>query len=207
MYLSERSDIVWSITNPGGNVTVSSFSTRAPTTVSPEKVSVGVTTAGDGVIPCGQSSGLLSSGGAECFRWLMLIPFGVGAADTTMNLRVLGWSPTIGLGGGSPQQLWVPSNLGTYQATMGGSTGVANSDIPATMNFADGITVPDSGPSFINAAAPNTIPPIVEGWFVQTVADDGIAMLSVPTFGFRFLEVIFNTNSSATSCNALWRRR
>jgi hypothetical protein len=207
MHLDERSDQFWAITNPGANVTVSSFSSRIPTSVSPEKVTVGVNTAGDGVIGCGQTTGLQSSGGSYSPRWIMLIPFGVGAADTTMNLRVLGWTPTIGLGGGSPQQLWIPTNLGTYQATMGGSTGVAGADIGSGSNFADGITLTDSGPSFINSAAPNTIPPIIEGWFIQTVVDDGIAMLSVPTFGFRFIEVIFNTNSSVTSCNALYRKR
>jgi len=137
----------------------------------------------------------------------MLIPYGVGATDTTMNLRVLGWASTIGIGGGSAQRLWIPTNLGTYQATMGASTGVAGTDIGSGSNFADAITLTDSGPSFINSAAPNTIPPIIEGWFVQTVVDDGIAMLCVPTFGFRFLEVLYNTNGSMTSMNSLYRKR
>lgn len=197
MYLDHLSNAAWQQTNPGGNYSTNGYPTRNPTQLVPNLVTSGVTSAGDGVIPLGY-------GGSICPYHVILIPYGVGADDTTFSLTVLGWRPTTGnFGATLTQPLWVPVTIAVYQATLGTASGVAGSDLPSTQKFADAITV-TSGPSFINSAAPNTIPPVSLDWLVISAAADSIGMIVQPTFGFQFLEVIFTTGGSATSCNALY---
>lgn len=197
MHQLQLSNANWQRTNPGGNYSTNGYPTRVPTITAPYQATPTGGAAGDGVIAMG-------AGGMEAPFHLLLVPYGVGADDTTFSLTVLGWRAT-NFSTDLTQPLWVPVTLGVYQATLSATVGVAGSNLGTTQAFADAITV-TSGPSFINAAAPNTIPPICPNWFVISAAADSIGMISQPSFGFQYLEVIFTTGGSATSCNALYAK-
>ncbi len=196
MQIEELSNETWALTNPGGNFSNNGYPTRAPQTLPPNQtaVSTGLAAIGDGVIPFGHGGGAMSP------RGMMLVPIGAGSNDNTFSFTVLGWRATK-LNVGLP--LWVPVPLMICQATLGSGVGIANSDLGASVLFADTITC-SVGPTLINTAAPNTVPPVVPDEFLLSPTGDAVAAVFVRSFGFRFLEVIFTTGGSATSCNALY---
>ena len=181
MTIYDLSNECWAQTNPVASVTATTFPSKIPTTTQPS---------GDGVIVFGHG------GGEDCPGHLMLIPYGAGSATNTMNVQVIGWRATrlnIGV------KLWIPVVLCTYAVTLGTGTGVAGADLTTTALFATTITS-TGGPTFITSGAA----PVSIDWLQISPGSNGIGMISQRSFGFRLLEVIFNTNSSATSCNALY---
>lgn len=192
MYHSIFSQDGYALTNPGGNVTGSSYPSRAPTTVRPDLVTSGVVSQGDGVIACGHI-------GAETLPHLILVPFGVGTSSNTFLMTVLGWRPTkLGVLGALP--VWIPAVLGTYQITLGSATGVSGGEITTSslFNTSDSVTL---GPSFVSGVSPVSL-----DWLAMSPGSNSIGFIKQPTMGFRFVEVIFSTGSSATSCNCLWAK-
>jgi hypothetical protein len=188
------SNEVWKLTNPGGDYTNNGYPSRIATTTAPPLNATsgsGLQATGDGVIPFGQD-------GAEADGWLHLVPIGSGTG--TFSLTILGWRQTK-LGVGVP--LWFPCPLAAYNVTLGTMAGVVNSDLPTTEVFGQSDTI-TLGPTLVNSAAPNTVPPIVEGWCSVSPGSNAACFISTPSFGFRYLEVIFTTGGSATSCNALY---
>src|SRR5580692_10209801 len=169
----------------GTDVTSASFPTIAPTTVKPT---------GSGVISFGNS-------GSICPKWLELIPYGTGVATNTFTMQVIGWTSARSQGS-ILADLWVPVPLATYAVTLGTGAGVAGSALGSTYLFATTITS-TGGPTFITSGAA----PIVEGWFQISPGSNGIAFISQASLGHRFLQVIFETGSSTTACNAIYRRR
>lgn len=190
------------LTNPGGNFTNNGYPTRIPTITRPDgiAVSTGLQSVGDGVVGIGH-------GGGVCPQWLGVIPIGAGSSSNTFTIRILHWKETKqGLQGVLP--LWVPVTYAEWTVTLGTATGAAGSDIPVTQLFATTITM-TGGPTLItNAAAPTalTAAPIVPNWFNLGFGSNAIGMLVVPTFGAKFLEVIYSTGGSATSCNGLYTK-
>jgi hypothetical protein len=183
--IDELSGPNWALTNPGGNATANGFPSRVPSVAGPSLVAAGVVKAGDGVVAIGDQ-------GQYGPRSLLLVPFGVGAATNTFSLQVLGWRATaLGVA-----PLWVPVNLGTWQVTLGTAGGVANSDLGTTQLFATTISQTAGGPT-------NVTPP---DWFAVSPGGNAIGMICLRTLGFRFLEVIYSTGGSATSCNALYAK-
>jgi hypothetical protein len=175
----------WYATN-AADVTGASFPSRIPTTVKPS---------GDGVIAFGE-------GGMIAPRWCMLKPFGTGSATNTFTMQVLGWRSARTQGTTITTELWIPDPLATYAVTLGTATGIAGSAVDNNHLFATTITS-TGGPTFITSGPA----PIVEGWFQISPGSNGIAVISQASLGYRMLEVIFETGSSATACNALYCKR
>lgn len=198
MVIDYLSNDFYALTNPGGNYTQSAaYPSRVPTVTQPNLIPVttGIQAVGDGVIPMGQS---LSGPGNYAPGHLMIIPIGVGAAGT-FSMQVLGWRATqLAKAGPFVPNLWVPILLGTYAVTLGTATGVAGSDLGATTLFATTITM-TGGPTFVTSGAA----PVSLDWLQISPTGNPIGMVCVTSFGFRFMETIFN-NTTSTSCNALY---
>lgn len=182
--VGELSSRVWTPVRTA-NSTATSFPSKIPTTTQPS---------GTGVIPMGHD-------GYMTTKCLLILPYGVGSSTNTMLLKCLGWAPT---GVGPTLPLWIPTVIGAWTATLGTATGVAGSDLDNTQLFATTI-VPSLGPTLINTAAPNTVPPIIPDYGVFSPGSNDIGLIIQRSFGFRFLELIMTTNNSATSVNALYR--
>lgn len=126
--------------------------------------------------------GVLTIGGpGRVPQWLSLIPYGIGADDTTMKLRVVGWRQVSGL--------WVWSVLAAISATLSTQVGVAGQSVLNTERFADTLTI-DLG------AAPDVV--------VVSPTSNAIARAKIATLGHYKIQVQPHRNSSATSTNALW---
>lgn len=187
------------LTNPGGNFSHNGYSSRPPSITPPNKVvDANLAALGDGVIFCGAAPDLLSDGGMETTPYVYLTPIGVGSSTNTFAMTVLGWEVTK-LGVGTP--LWIPITLAAYAVTLGTATGVANSDLGTTTLFATSITF-TGGPVGVSSG----MNPTSLDWFVISPGSNAIATIKQATLGYRFLEVLFTTGGSATSCNCLWRK-
>lgn len=193
MVIDVLSNDCYALTNPGGNYTNNGYPTRTPTITSPNLVptSTGLQAIGDGVISFGNL-------GNYCPGRIFLVPFGVGSSTNTFSLKVIGWTPTK-LGVGIP--LWVPTVLQTSQVTIGTAAGVAGADLGTTSLFATTITT-SYGPTWITTGAS----PVAPDWFQLSPGSNDIGGIIVESLGFRFIEVIYTTGGSATSCNALYRK-
>lgn len=66
--------------------------------------------------------------------WLVVVPFGAGADNTTFDLRVVGWS-LVGT-------TWVPRILCQFSCTLCAAVGVASGDVTASERFADTLSDP-----------------------------------------------------------------
>jgi hypothetical protein len=184
MVIDQLSNETYALTN-SVNYSTNGYPTKIPTTTAPS---------GDGVIGFGHLGGY-------CPGHLLLIPIGIGAG-ATFSLKVLGWRATK-LPPGQPATLplWVPVELATYAITLGTATGVAGSDLGVSTLFPTTITS-TGGPTFITTGAA----PICPDWFQISPGSNSIGMISQSSFGFRFLEVIYTTGGSATSCNGLYAK-
>jgi hypothetical protein len=182
------------LTNPGGNYSINGYPTRIPTITPPSQATSGVTAAGDGVLPIGTPMG--NYGVAH----VTLIPIGVGSATNTFSMTILGWNRTQ-LNVANTSFLWIPVSLATIAVTLGTETGVANSELGTTTLFATTITMTGAAVGVTSGMAATVL-----DWFTISPGSNAIGCIRQPTFGFRFLEVIFTTGGSATSCNCLWRK-
>ena len=97
-------------TNSGG------FPALAPTTTKPL---VDSATGATGVVDLGNNPP----------RLVKLIPFGVGANNTTFDVRLTAWHNAAGL--------WVPTVLLQFTATLSAAVGVAGATVLDTERFAD----------------------------------------------------------------------
>lgn len=185
MIIDELSQQSWAVLRPT-NYSTNGFPAYVPTLTPPS---------GAGVVPFGHS-------GAMSARGLLIVPYGAGAATNTFLIKVVGWRAT-NLGVGFP--LWIPIQIGAWTATLGTQPGIVNSDVPATQLFADTILC-TYGPTLNNAAAPNTIPPIIPDYASFSPTGNLTGMILVRSFGFRFLEVGFSTGGVATSANGLYSK-
>lgn len=181
MYPDVLSNENWALTNPVANYSTNGYPTKINTLTMPS---------GDGVIPFGHL-------GEACPPNLVLVPFGVGSSSNTFSLKVLGWRATkLGIG----QPLWVPVALSTFAITVGTGTGIAGADLDTTALFATTITC-SYGPTFVTVG---DNPHALGNWFELSPTSNVQGAIVVPSLGFRFLEVIFTTGGSITSCNALY---
>lgn len=164
----------------------------------PTRVNTLTEPSGDGVIPCGTNA--LGQPGASTCPHIMIKPFGAGADNVTMGMKVLGWTRT-GMPAVGVRPVWLLDELITFAITLSASVGIVDGEVSATDRFADTITS-TGGPTFITSAAL----PVILDWFQTSPTTDGPAVIKQPTFGYDYLELIFTTGGSATSCNALWRK-
>lgn len=121
-----------------------------------------------------------------------VLPYGVGADNTTFNMRVIGWN-RITIGGDPNKTLWVPVNLLEVACTLSLAAGVAGTPVVATEFFCDILTVVTGSTLGGELALESLI----------STSNDTIGMIEVNMHGFQKLELSFNVGVSATSANAL----
>lgn len=189
MYLDERSDQCWQLTNTGGMATSSGFPSRVETITPPNNLPPGngVQAHGDGVISMGSTGSMTS-------KRIKIRPFGVGDSGTQFQMSVIAWTPTTGVffTGDNVRNnpLWLPDVLATYLVTLSSRIGVVGSDLGSAYSFPSAISQL-SGPTFQNAN------------FVSEEFMTFPTFILVPTMGPRFLEVTFSI-TTAQSANALY---
>jgi hypothetical protein len=159
----------------------------------PTRIATVTKPSGDGVILCGDT-------GYETVSHIKIVPFGAGADAGTFGMKVLGWMVTAEPGVGT-KQLWTPVELVTFAVALTTKVGVDGTPVTSTDRFCDTITS-TGGRTFITSGAA----PIVDRWFQISPTGDAIGMIMQPTLGFQLLELIFDNQSSATNCNALWSK-
>jgi|ERR1700674_295458 len=125
----------------------------------------------------------LLPGGVEFFgqNKLRLIPYGVGADDSTFSMLVVGWDREAG-------GLWVPTPLAEWTAcTLSTFAGMAGGAVDATHFFCDLATTTVGYPG------------------VETVANalEQPMHMDCPLSGFALVQVLFALGGSATAANAL----
>lgn len=141
--------------------------------------------------------------GGQTLNSILIVPYGIGSSTNTFNMRVIGWSPLVSFGGSSvvdpgtntsPNQIWVPLPLAEFICTLNsGQTGIAGAAILNTELFCDTIAlVGTTGNQGVNCD-------------VNSPANGTIGSVLVDIKGHPWIEVIFTTGGSATSCNGLFR--
>lgn len=152
------------------NSTDASFPSRVPTTTEPT---------GTGI----QAWSDFGLDGVLAPTKAIIIPYGVGADNTTFKLRIIGWR-LIGT-------LWVPSVMAEYTCTNCTAVGVASAAVVDTERFCDILTATTGTPSGSTE-------------IVQFgTGTELISHIQIDLKGFQKIEITFNMNSSATSANAL----
>lgn len=112
--------------------------------------------------------------------WVRVVPFGVGADNTTFDVRVLAWTEDLGF--------WLPTIIAQFSCTLSAFVGVAGATVDETHRFADTLSTPATnlGPECVTFSPQNDTP----GWYLIHAA------------GAQLIEVQFDM-TGATSGNAL----
>lgn len=140
----------------------------------PSRVPTGTAPSGAGVV----SDPLAGSSAPE---WLQVVPFGDGADNSTLDLRVIGWKPTD-LG------LWVPTILAQAVCSLSAAVGANGFEVTASQRFADTISL-----TLVQANVDSK---------VSSPVNDTPGSFQVQTRGSVLIEVIFDLGT-ATGANAL----
>ena len=130
----------------------------------------------------------------EVVNGIFIMPYAVGADNTTGNVQVIGWKLVLGVGADTTKQLWIPILLADFAYTVSAVyPGIALKEVLATELFADTMTLTLAGNAnvSIETSSPGT-----------TTADSGIAWAKVDLAGCQKVELSFKIGT-ATSCNAL----
>ncbi len=128
--------------------------------------------------------------GTQSFNGLVIKPYGAGADDATMSVRVIGWSyliedNVIGTAG------WDPTVLVELACTLSTVVGVAGLLVINTDRFADTLALTYGNDDVsVDIVSP---------------ANNVAAHAVVDLKGFQLVEFTFTTGASATSCNALFK--
>lgn len=117
-----------------------------------------------------------------------IVPFAVGADDTTFAFRVIGWH-YIGSG---PSRLWIPVPLGEFNCTTCTAVGVAGGAVLNTERFCDTIALQGT------TANANV------GVEIVSPANNTIAYVLVDLKGAPLFEVTFDIGTGPTEMNALY---
>jgi hypothetical protein len=196
MYLDERSDAAFGISNAAGMATGLVFPTNIPTIVPPENQppGQGVVAKGDGLIRLGSPDGGTAPAG------VLIIPFGTGGAGAQFMLQLIGWYASSsnllwGAGQAYNTKLWIPILQAQYTITLGQEVGDPQADIQTQYNFAQTI-VQTYGPSFWNANSTQ-----VDEWFLNAL-NGQTGMIKHRVSGARFLEFGYSL-ITATGANSL----
>lgn len=163
------------LSNPSGNVTTTTITVPTATLTLPS---------GEGVVQMGQFG---SVQGSLAPSGLQIIPYGAGLATQTFSLAVYGWREVVA-GQGNPP-LWVPFILVQFSCTLSTSPGVTGADVNASQLFCDRISLVVGNGNVSNE--------------IVSPGGNVIAHCIVTAKGVRFMQILFGTGGSATSCNAL----
>lgn len=118
-------------------------------------------------------------------QFINLIPFGVGANDTTFTVRLVGWKLVEGT-------LWVPQVICEFLATLSTFVGIADGVVTEAQKFADTVGDPTT-----NLGREN-----VDCW-KRSPANNTPAQYKILNPGCVLFRVDINVGVSATSGNAL----
>lgn len=143
--------------------------------------------------PLNKSKNVALAGAGEGYvRSTMVCMFlGTGNDDTTAKARLIKWAVVVE--DDWTEMLWVPIVLFEVTYTLSTATGAAGGLFTASHRFADTI-------SLTSNAANDDI-----DISIRSPANNTIASLKVDIEGPGLLEMIFDRNSSASSCNATWQ--
>jgi hypothetical protein len=115
---------------------------------------------------------------------LLVIPFGAGADNATMSVRVIGWT--------NISTLWIPFVLAEYDATLSAAVGIAAQSVINTDRFADTLAlVANQGTD-------------AQGTTKVSPANDVPGHFTVSSKGCKKMELVFKVGT-ATNANALYR--
>ncbi len=162
---------------PTANSTATSITFPVPTLTEPT---------GDGVIGMNRSSGY---SGEYSANGLIIIPYGAGSATNTMLMNCYGWRPTIGR---LAKPLWVAFELATFTVTLCTVPGIAGADVNESQLFAGTIS--------LGVGTANVSNEIV------SPTGNVVGHILLDTKGCVLVQILFDRNSSSTSCNALVAR-
>lgn len=135
--------------------------------------------------------------GGQTLNSIVILPYGIGSSTNTFSMRVIGWAPMVSFGGSSvtdTTNLWIPTPLGDFLCTLNsGQTGLAGAAILNTELFCDTIAVTGTTANQgVNCD-------------VNSPGNATMATVLVDIKGHPWVEVLFATGGSATSCNGLFR--
>jgi hypothetical protein len=139
------------------------------------------------------TDGVIDSTDKAIQNLILMTFFGTGVATNTFKARVIGWRYAVGRDTDKVKEtaMWIPVTLFDMTITLGTAPGLTNGLLDANQLLATNIVIiGTSGNANVSAdiVAPN---------------DNTIAHIVLDMKGFQKLEVIFDRNSSATSCNGL----
>lgn len=123
----------------------------------------------------------------ESLNTLLLRFFGTDTNNTNFNARVIGWDQETTTGS------WEFQILAQLACTLGNVQGTASCAITADDFEVDTIAV-TYGNANVSVEA------------VSPANDVRGAVVRIDTYGAKVVEVLYDRNSSAASCNALWKR-
>lgn len=158
------------------NSTDASFPSKIPTTTQPS---------GTGVWDF--TSGKTSPNGILIPSSIIVLPYNIGANNTTFKIRMIGWRSIYSA---TATTLWVPQILCEFTCTASAAVGIASAAVLDTERFSDTLTANAFNPS--------------GGVEAVSTANDTPAHFIVDIKGCPIIEATFDMNSSATSANALW---
>jgi hypothetical protein len=124
-----------------------------------------------------------------------IIPFGTGSDTNTFKMRLIGWEIAYERDSGEDIRtaIWIPTTLAEFTCTLSTPPGLAGTVVDGNQLFADTIAL--DGTSGNDDIDISITPP----------ADNTIAHVVVDLKAAQKLEIIFDRNSSASSCNALYK--
>lgn len=137
---------------------------------------------GESVIPMGHGESPISTPNG-----LTMVFFGTTSENDTFLCRVIGWDYSLKSG----KKVWNPCVLCQVTATLGTETGITGGEI-ATSLVADTIAL-TYGNDDVNIS-------------IISPANNVRAHLTLDSVGFPFVQCLFHRNSSAASCNLLYRK-
>jgi len=161
------------------NQTSASFVAKSPTATEPT---------GDAGTATGASVFDVGFGGTIGQNALVVMPYAIGSDNNTFNVRLYAWASA-----GKPHDndlLWIPTLLCELACTCSTIVGIAAKEVLATERFADTIVL-----TYGNSTSTEVFSP------ANNLAGHIVADLK----GAVKFELTFETGSSATSCNALWK--
>jgi len=128
-------------------------------------------------------------GGGGVQNSMLIMPYGVGADNAVMSVAVYGWRFVPGRGVDNVD-MWVAMLLGWFVCQLSAALpGIGSRVIGSTELFADTITVTYGTPAVNND--------------VVSPANDLPASILLSLKGCQICELVFGTEGSAISCNAL----
>ena len=131
--------------------------------------------------------------GTSQLNRVKILPFGTGADDATMKMRLYVWDVVRSRSGGDvlSKRVWVPILLAELLCTLSTQVGLAGGNLIATERLADTIAIESTSAN--------------QGVSIDVVSDANNtgAHIIADLKGGQKMELTFDRNASATACNAL----